>query len=532
MDELYKFWFAPENERVWFQATPEDDKIITEKFGYLLSSPGRVTGKDSIWLNVAHIILFDQVYRHIVRHTGIDRSDSFTYIALSLTDYNVLEYIGIDRFSNKEIPFVLLPLRHTCNKKNIERAKNIIIDVMAKREGSKDFSYLRRFYQATIRQLSKMNIPVLFNSGDISDERYEAIKKIIDKESIYEIGTPKVSIPSDNRIMMELLSALRTISKDSHLILSVSGGKDSMCLATALFVLRKQGFIKCNISGVHINYGNRDTSNAEEDLVSEYVGNILKIPLYYRRITEIQRSRHSVDRDFYETITKEIRFNTYQHVAGDNPNSYVILGHNHDDTIENIITNITKKKHYDNLKGMTMHSEQLGVKIFRPLLNVTKTEIESFNKYTQTPFTYDSTPDWSDRGRIRDNVVTALKKFNPATLDGLIEVSNTLTEMDEMYRIYALPNIFKLIRVNEETKRIEIPYNNVPFSVKVYRDIFDNFNVMQPSSKSLINLINQLKICNIPDKIRYIKLNELVIAKVHVQKNDTFIVTIPYMDNK
>lgn len=498
-DNLYEFWLKPDNERMWFAATPEDDKLICEKFGYLFGHTGTLVHSDARRMHLTRIILYDQISRHFVRHMktigGVELSPEWKKIALNSTEM-ILKYIGIENYNNREIPFVLLPLRHSCEKENIEKAKEIIVDLMEKRAGSDDFSYLRRFYQATVKQLSKMIKSMFFIHGDIGEERCEAVEAILDIDSIQEVKKPSLRLP-ENPICRELLSAIKELDKNKkeylHLILSVSGGKDSMALATLLYVFLQREMIKCRVTCVHINYGNRDTSTAEEDLVADYVCNKLGFHLRTRRITELKRSRNSEERAFYEEITKEIRFQTYREVAEDDPDAYVILGHNHDDTIENIITNVTKKKHYDNLKGMSVLSEQYGVQLFRPLLHVTKADIEAYNKFSRTPFTYDSTPDWSDRGRLRDNVIPVLKEFNPATVDGLVVVSETLTEMDEIYQKYALPQILRDVIVNDADRQFEIPYNKIEPSVKVYRDIFDHFQIKQPSAKSMANLIGILK---------------------------------------
>lgn len=328
---------------------------------------------------------------------------------------------------------------------------------------------------------------------------------------------PRLGLP-ENPICRELLSAIKELEKNKkeylHLILSVSGGKDSMALATLLHVFLQRGLIDCRVTCVHINYGNRDSSTAEEDLVADYVCNKLGFNLYTRRITELKRSRNSDDRTFYEEITKEIRFQTYREIADGDPDAYVILGHNHDDTIENIITNITKKKHYDNLKGMNVLSEQLGVQLFRPLLAVTKADIEAYNKHSWTPFTYDSTPDWSDRGRLRDNVIPVLKEFNPTTVDGLVAVSETMTEMDKIYQKYALPQILREVILNDADKQFEIPYDKIEPSVKVYRDIFDHFKIKQPSAKSMANLIDILKTAT---QKRKVKLTHDFVVEVDVR---------------
>ena len=94
------------------------------------------------------------------------------------------------------------------------------------------------------------------------------------------------------------------------------------------------------------------------------------------------------------------------------------LGHNQDDTIENIFRNISQGKNYSNLFGMNYLKEERGVLIYRPFLNITKREILAYAKAQGIPYTKDSTPSWSQRGRIRDELVPFLNEFDPYLIPG------------------------------------------------------------------------------------------------------------------
>ena len=133
-------------------------------------------------------------------------------------------------------------------------------------------------------------------------------------------------------------------------------------------------------------------------------------------------------RDVYESYTKRVRFETYKVASGDHmPN--VLLGHNRDDTIENVITNITYCSKYDNLTGMEKISEQDGVYVCRPMLDVPKTEIRLFAKEAGIPHFHDSTPSWSQRGKIRDSIIPALSSWDARSIPGLLELSYVVKEM-------------------------------------------------------------------------------------------------------
>ena len=226
----------------------------------------------------------------------------------------------------------------------------------------------------------------------------------------------------------------------NELIVSVSGGVDSMvCL-----YLARHCFPDADIKAISINYANRPEQSIEIDMVN-YICSVLKVKHYVRVISEIQRVRDS-HREFYETVTREIRFASYRNVIGDNTNVQVILGHNQDDTLENIFSNIKKGINYDNLFGMEHNSVEKDVCVCRPLLNIAKKDITKFAHDHNIPYTYDSTPSWSERGRLRDILIPSVRSFDANMIPGIIQMA---TNFKEIYEVYE-KSIPKIKRVNNE----------------------------------------------------------------------------------
>ena len=147
---------------------------------------------------------------------------------------------------------------------------------------------------------------------------------------------------------------------------------------------------------------NRDTSSQEANMVHQFINflnedHILPITYYQRNITEVSRGDCPF-RDIYEEITRNIRFKMYS--ATSNPDKTVVSpGHNKDDCQENIWNNMMKQQSYQNLKGMLPVSYEKGVQIWRPFLSVSKLMIYQMANILELPYLYDSTPDWSERGK-------------------------------------------------------------------------------------------------------------------------------------
>ncbi len=118
--------------------------------------------------------------------------------------------------------------------------------------------------------------------------------------------------------------------------------------------------------------------------------------------------RDKVDREFYETLTYKIRFNTYK-MCQDKYNLIgIFMGQHMDDLIENIFMNIMNGKHILDLCGMKEIDMQQDVLLLRPFLQIHKCDIYEFAKIFNILYTKNTTPLWSCRGAMRENIFPML----------------------------------------------------------------------------------------------------------------------------
>lgn len=219
-----------------------------------------------------------------------------------------------------------------------------------------------------------------------------------------------------------IANAFKTLIKNStadKFVISLSGGVDSMITSWIM----KQICKKTELLGLHINYNNRDTSKKEAEFVKAWCY-LIDIPCEILNIENLRREKKEgkvicyendkeICRKMYEDKTKNIRFDAYK-----KHNCPVILGHNHGDLIENIITNISNNR-IQNLGGMERDSILHEVNIVRPMISVTKQQIYDYAKKTNVPYLEDSTPAWSRRGKLRDTFVPTVNSIEPNFMKGL-----------------------------------------------------------------------------------------------------------------
>jgi tRNA(Ile)-lysidine synthetase-like protein len=181
---------------------------------------------------------------------------------------------------------------------------------------------------------------------------------------------------------------------------------------------------------VHINYANRPTSDDEAFFVQNWT-NCLGHNVRIRRIGEITREacmQHDM-RNIYETYTRNVRYATYRSIT---PAAHVVLGHNKDDCLENIFTNILHQNKFDNLKGMSMYSVQDDISFLRPMLGISKKDIIQYARENSIPFLPNSTPSWSQRGQIRNTIVPCLDNWDSCFVPSMFTLSDVIAELYAM----------------------------------------------------------------------------------------------------
>jgi tRNA(Ile)-lysidine synthetase-like protein len=234
--------------------------------------------------------------------------------------------------------------------------------------------------------------------------------------------------------VIQTVNAFGKLNKRDALCVSLSGGVDSMVLLRALREYQlKTKFYKTikqfHLKAVHVNYNNRSDCDKEVDFVVNYCDSI-GVPIEVRHITEMKRVRDR-SRHEYEEFTRKARFEMYR-----KQECAILIGHNFDDTVENIISNVASKKKYDNLFGMSKQHEEDGVTVLRPLLDVPKKDIYEYATAMNVPHLPDSTPEWSRRGKLRDHVIPALERCEPQFIRGLVHLAEHLRKENERMLLY------------------------------------------------------------------------------------------------
>ena len=269
--------------------------------------------------------------------------------------------------------------------------------------------------------------------------------------------------------------------------ISLSGGVDSMVLAT---IMKTLGY---HVVALHINYNNRPETKSEQIFLEKWC-HYNDIRLYIKEIRDLTRSNSK--RSDYEAITKQIRFTFYKSVLQDENLEFILLAHHRDDIVENIFANVCRARYILNLAVIKETSEIEGVTICRPLIDYYKDDILKFATTYGTPCFKDTTPDWSVRGKYRNNIEPAIKDaFTHTVKDNLIQLGQQSDEWNSLVEAEILRPFLDAVEYNPYSIRFNIErwlYHPHCFWMQVFMRIFHRYMTNSPSRKSVQNFMNNL----------------------------------------
>jgi tRNA(Ile)-lysidine synthetase-like protein len=483
--EVIRYWFKLDLLRFrpeWFDGSIDTE--IREKFSELHNSveKGECEGwKDTIYGKLAYIIVLDQFTRNLHRDGDFRRNDK-----------KVLEVVE-DMLSKREDlhynhfvqrMFILLPLRHSKVSKNIRRVLEILEEYKREFTVTLDLQYLEKFKCATIKDLTKASGEYNHNTRQSNSIDYTHYSSILDLDyGSRERLNSKVELEPLIKKYLDKYNIKR-------LGVSLSGGIDSMVLLQVLTKLLGKDNVVCG----YISHSNRSVAQKELEFLIDWCNN-LEVQLVYRKVDYM--NRESVEREFYEEETRNIRFELYRHIVKTYSIDGICLGHHRDDIGENVMMNVLQGRDVLELKGMSDRKEMYGVTICRPMLHVKKDTVWYYGKTHNVQCFVDSTPDWSWRGVLRRQIYPRLDERVGsihtllAALGDKSEEWNTVIEKMVFNPIYEkveyLKNgcIVKLDRV-----ALEMPNS---FYTKLLVHVFHSMNVRMISNRCMLNFLEWLK---------------------------------------
>lgn len=200
----------------------------------------------------------------------------------------------------------------------------------------------------------------------------------------------------------------KNLSPQHLYLVALSGGADSVALA---LMMLDEGL---NVHALHCNFHLRgEESNRDEAFVTHFCHKH-NIPLDVKHFDTISLAKeHGVS---LEMEARQLRYDWFRERALDLDAEAICVAHHMDDQAETLLLNLIRGTGLQGLSAMHPERTIQGLKILRPLLNISKQEILSYLNSRGQDYVTDSTNLERDalRNKIRLDLMPMLKELNPS----------------------------------------------------------------------------------------------------------------------
>ena len=277
----------------------------------------------------------------------------------------------------------------------------------------------------------------------------------------------------------------KLVVSGDNVLLAVSGGADSMVMASLFSLLTK--VLNIEVIVVNFNHNLRKESVKEAKIVQKFISSLGMECILKNLNTKEYAQKNDIS---VETAGRQLRYSGLEEIAKKYKCNKIATAHNMNDNAETVIMWLLRGTGTEGLTGIPMVRKiDNGLTVIRPLLPITRTLIDDYAKKTKIKFCTDKTNFKKDytRNKIRLTLIPQLKKINPSVIEHIYNLSCIVKNETDYFR------------------------NKVNF--------FISKNVKFSKNKIVLNLRNFYKQDNIlrykilkeilPDKKRTVQLNNL-----------------------
>ena len=254
------------------------------------------------------------------------------------------------------------------------------------------------------------------------------------------------------RKVAKTIEKYQMLSPDDHVIAGVFGGADSLCLLAVLRIFQRQCSFKMTV--VHVEHGLRGQASLEDAAFVERMCGKWGIPCVIRRVDI--RSEAALTGESLEEAGRRLRYGIFEDCCRQLGGTRLAVAHNQNDQAETVLLNLTRGSGVRGLGGIL----PVRGKIIRPLLFVSRNEIEIWMKAQQLSYCTDQTNLETEytRNKIRLEILPVLEReINRETVRHVAAAAVHLQKAEDYLRGQAEKKFTECAKQTETAVRIWLP---------------------------------------------------------------------------
>lgn len=221
--------------------------------------------------------------------------------------------------------------------------------------------------------------------------------------------------------VLDFIQQNKLINSGDEVCAALSGGADSTALLLILLNLKEK--LDFSLSAVHVNHNLRGEESVRDENFCRGLCERLGVKLTVESVDVLAYCKEK--NLSTETGARELRYAAFEKTGADK----IATAHNLNDSLETALFNLARGTALKGLCGVPVKRGNF----IRPLLCVTRDEIENFLRAADQDWVTDSTNLTDDYSRnfIRHSVVPALCKINTRAIENFDNTSRALSADEE-----------------------------------------------------------------------------------------------------
>ena len=304
------------------------------------------------------------------------------------------------------------------------------------------------------------------------------------------------------------LEKLNCFETNPHIAVGVSGGPDSMCLAHLLKGCGK--FKTGKLSALVFDHCIRHNSKEESYQVKDMLTKILRteaIVIKPNKNASIKKSMSNARLNRFEGLIYFCKKNNISHL---------FLGHHFDDNLETFLIRKINGSNLEGLGSMDKITYHKNIQILRPLIEVKKTSILSYNKKNKVNYLNDPSNKDINYTRVKVRYFLKNKDFKKIVKKDFFNLKKQIPNYKKM-----IWELFLTILYEVKLNKIKINFDKI---TRFDRLIIEKHILLILKFLNKKNLTKSSKINIFIDNIKSPKFKIFNLSGVIIQKKSNFLI--------
>lgn len=277
----------------------------------------------------------------------------------------------------------------------------------------------------------------------------------------------------------------KILHPNTPILVACSGGRDSMAL---LYALHKLQFLQVEVA--HCNFQLRaQESDEDQKFVEDFC---LKHHLPFHSIRFETKQKAHEQGVSTQMIARSLRYEWLEQIRKERNLHFIVVAHHQDDQAETILLQLIQGTGIHGLKGMQAKND----KIVRPLLEVSRAQINEYIVANNIPFREDSSNEsiYYKRNFIRHEIAPLLSKINSNYLQELADFGQRMAETEYLFNEQVQKIRKKVLKTWKEGYQLYFEYIlQHPACDTLFHELLTPFRLSKDQIKEILQTVKGLK---------------------------------------